>query len=55
MTSRNKSNKKLFFSFVSIIASVILEVFYLSITPGNGTNTMYINVQWFYISSYTAR
>ena len=40
MTSKNESNKKLFFSFVSIIASVILPLFYLSITPGNGANAI---------------
>ena len=39
MTSKNESNEKLFFSFVSIIASLILGLFNLSITPRNGTNT----------------
>ena len=37
MTSNKESNKKFFFFFVSIITSVILGLFYLSVTPRNGT------------------
>ena len=43
MTSKNESDKTLFLFFVSIIASVILELFHSSIAPSKGTNTIMCN------------
>ena len=36
MTSKSESDKKFLFSFVSIIASIVLGLFYLTVTPRKG-------------------
>ena len=40
MTSKNESNRKFFFSFISIIGSVIHGLSFLSVTPRKGIITI---------------